>query len=61
MILEKEEGLHEGEEQVHDVDEDEYLAVARLQLGSLEVRGDVQAVQGHAAERERWETDNMWR
>ena len=53
VVLEQEERLHEGEEQVHDVDQDVDVAVARLQARVLEVRGDMQAVQGHAAERER--------
>ncbi|WAQ99705.1 CC134-like protein [Mya arenaria] len=53
VVLEEEERLYEGEEEMHDVDEDEDLAVTRLQLRALEVRGNVQTVQRNAPKRKR--------
>ena len=52
MVLEEEEGLDECEEKMHNVDQDEDDTLTVLGGGGLEVRGDVQAVQGHTAERE---------
>lgn len=52
MVLEEEEGLDEGEDQVDDVDESEDVRLARGRVLCLEVGGDVKAVQSHAANAE---------
>lgn len=56
MVFEEEKGLNEGEEQMHDVDKDEYFAVTWLLLRTLKVRRDVKAVQGHTTKCERWKS-----
>lgn len=52
MVLEEEEGLDEGEDQVDDVDESEDVRLARGRVLCLEVGGDVKTVQSHAANAE---------
>ena len=51
MVLEKEEGLDKCEEKVHHIDENKDSTLAVLSGGGLEVRGDIEAIQSHTAER----------
>lgn len=48
MILEEEEGLHEGKQQMQAVYRDEDEATASIRVRRLEVGRDVKAIQGHA-------------
>ena len=53
VVLEEEERLHEGEEKMHDVDENEDVTLARFVLRVLKVGGDMETVQCYTAERKR--------
>ena len=54
VVLEEEEGLDECEDEVQDVHDCEDLALARGRVVRLEVRRDVEPVQGDTANAERW-------
>jgi hypothetical protein len=52
VVLEEEEGLHKGEDEVKDVDENEDFRLTRGRVLGLKVRRDVEPVQGDAADTE---------
>ena len=54
MVLEEEEGLDECKDEVQDVHDGEDLALARGRVVRLEVGRDVEPVQSHTADAERW-------
>lgn len=49
MILEEKEGLEEGEEEMHDVDENKHSTLAGLLVRTFKVGGNVQTIQGDTA------------
>ena len=59
MVLEQEEGLNEGEDEVTDVDENEDVRLTRCRLLCLKVRGDVEPIQGDATNTESWKTEQQ--
>ena len=56
VVLEEEEGLHEGEDEMTDVDEDEDVGLTRGRVLCLKVGGNVEPIQGDAADTESWKS-----
>ena len=56
VVLEEEEGLHEGEDEMTDVDEDEDVGLTRCRVLCLKVGGNVEPIQGDAADTESWKS-----
>ena len=53
MVLEEEECLYEGEQKVHDVDQNENITLAVCCSRGLEVRCDLQTIKGNTSKCER--------
>lgn len=56
VVLEEEESLDEGEDEVENIHESEDLTLARLRVVGLEVGRDVETVKGDAPNAERCKT-----